>query len=444
VNKKGLWLGLLLVLLMLWPVSAAFADEPSIYLDDGRIFVDEDVSLESGEVFDGDLGVFDGDLSMSAGSIVTGDVFVTSGDAEISGRINGDLAVISGDLHLSESGAVDGEVFVMSGDAEIAGRVDHDLSVMFGDMELRHSAFVGGDLMIMAGDLEREEGAHVGGDAVSEIVLPELPIIPERPDMPELPEMPEMPELPEVPEIHEWEPPTPPMHARPHRPTLGQRVGSFVGRTMTAAFLSMIFIGVGILVVFVWPRHTQKVAECISAMPLQSFGLGLLTFLMAAVLEAMAMVLMIIIILIAAALISTVILIPIGLLLILLSVLVLLPVPLALAGAVVLGWVSLAQVVGRKVIKLLNAGYVKPLGATLVGLLVTVPLAAIFWVIKPACCAWPFIILLTSVGVGAAIHTRFGTQNCQNGKPVPPAEALPAEAMDEEDGEPDEPPPTTP
>jgi hypothetical protein len=74
------------------------------------------------------------------------------------------------------------------------------------------------------------------------------------------------------------------------------------------------------------------------------------------------------------------------------------------------------------------------------GLVVTVPLAALLWVIQPACCAWPFIILLTSVGLGAVIHTRFGTQSCRASGPHEQFEALPPDAMDDEIGWPDVPP----
>jgi hypothetical protein len=198
-----------------------------------------------------------------------------------------------------------------------------------------------------------------------------------------------------------------------------------------------------VLIVFIWPRPTRRVSECISAMPVQSFVLGLLTFLIAAVLEAFAAVLLILIVLVAAALISTVILIPVGLLLILLSVLVLLPVPLALMGGMVLGWVALAELVGQKLGKLLRGGAIQPLGATLLGLLITVPVAALLWVLRPACCAWPFIVLLTSVGLGAVFHTRFGRQDCNQAKAAE-TEVLPAEAMDEEAGAPDLPPDATP
>jgi cytoskeletal protein CcmA (bactofilin family) len=413
------------------------ADEPVLTIEDGQIFVDEDVTLEPGETFDGDLGIFEGNLTLPANSVVRGDVFLTNGDAEIAGRIEGDLAVISGRLVLSEEGRVEGDLFGMAGEAEIAGRVGGDASWMFGDAELLSSAVVEGDLMVVSGDLERDAGARILGEELPDVRLPELPWLSERPSLPEVREMPQL----EVPQV-----PTP---QRPtwQQPTVGRRVANFVGRAVATGLMGLLFVGLGLLIVLIWPRATQRVSECITLLPLQSFGLGLLTFLLAAVVESLAMVLMILLILVAAALISTVILIPIGLLLILLSVLLLLPVPLALAGGIVLGWVGVAEVVGRKVAQLLRAGKVSLMGAVFIGLLVTVPVAAVLWVLKPVCCAWPFIILLTSLGLGAVFHTRFGRQACQppagaTKTQVVPADAepLPADAMDEEVGQPDEPP----
>jgi hypothetical protein len=218
---------------------------------------------------------------------------------------------------------------------------------------------------------------------------------------------------------------------------LGSRVGRFFGRMMSAGLMSLLFVAGGMLIVLIWPKHTRQVADCISAAPAQSFGLGLLTFVIAAVLEVVAVVLMVIIILVAAALISTVVLIPVGLLLILLSGLVLLPVPLILAGAVVLGWVSLAEILGRKVLALVKIRNVRALGAVLVGLLLTVSLASTLWIIEPLCCGWLFVILLSSVGVGGVIHSRFGRQGCLEATPSASEEVLPIEAMDEESGHPD-------
>jgi hypothetical protein len=226
----------------------------------------------------------------------------------------------------------------------------------------------------------------------------------------------------------------------PARRSSGQGFVNLLGEVLSAGLVSLLLIAAGLFVAFVWPRPTRRVADCIRLMPVQTFGMGLLTFLIAAGLEALAGVLMIVVILVAALLISTVILIPVGLLLILLSVLVLLPVPLALAGAMAFGWVALAEVVGRAIARLLGATQMKPIGAVLVGLLITVPVTAFLWIAKPVCCAWPFIILLTSVGLGAVVHTRFGRQACDQAAGQPPREALPPEAMDDEAGEPDLPP----
>jgi hypothetical protein len=418
-------------MLLLLPASTALAGDPGLTYGSGQIFVDEDVSLEPGETFSGDMGVFNGDLTVPRGSLVNGDVFVTNGDAEIEGQINGSLAVISGDLALGESGVAKGDVFVMSGNQEIAGRVTGDVSVMFGNIDLKGTADVDGDVVVLSGSLERDSGAQVRGAEMREIPLPRMPIIPEQPQVPEKPNLPErVPVVPSVPRV------------QPETPL--QQFGRFLGRVMAAGFLGLIFIALGTLIVVIWPHPTRRVTDCIASMPLQSFLLGLLTFLIALVLEALAAVLMILVIMVAAALISTVILIPIGLLLILLSVLVLLPVPLGLVAGMVLGWVALAELVGRQVVKILKAGQVRSLGATLVGLIITVSVATLLWLIWPLCCGWPFVILLTSLGLGAVIHTRFGRQSCSQSQPPAEPELLPAEAMDEEAGLPDDPPGSTP
>jgi len=429
-KKRIVWLGVVLAIFSLL-ATTVFADGPGFNFDDGHIFVDEDVSLESGETFNGDLGVFNGDLTIPEDSVVNGDVFVTEGAVDLGGRVNGDLAIINGELLSRESGHVSGDVFGLGRRLDVAGQVDGDLSNLFGDMVLRSTAVVHGDLLALSGTLEREPGATVLGEQVSEIPLPILPEMPVRPDVPQL-TPPEPPEPRQIPV-----PPQPPLRLRSYQETLGQRIGRFVGRSLAAAFLGLIFVGVGMLLVFIWPRQTKRLSACIVAMPVQSFGLGLLTYFIAAGLEALAAVLMILIILVAAALIETVILIPIGLLLILLSVLVLLPVPVALAGAMVMGWVGLADLTGRKVLSLLKVRDVRPAGAVLVGMLLTVGVSATLWLVKPLCCGWPFVILLTGVGLGAVIHTRFGTQACRALQAATESEPLSLDAMDEESGQPD-------
>jgi cytoskeletal protein CcmA (bactofilin family) len=422
---RTLCLGLL-VCLLLMPAIAAFADGPIPGSDGERIFWDEDVSLQPGETVNGDLAVFRGDLDLPEGSAVNGDVFVTGGHATIAGRVNGNVAVVGGALDLAESGSVRGEVFATAGPHTMAGQVGGNVSILFGDLGLRSTALLAGDLLVVPGHLERDEGSRVRGHVVTEETLSS------RTRSEPLEGETRLPRPTRVP------PPSPPSEL----PGVG--LAHAFGRILGTLFLFLVFVAVCALVVLVWPRPTQRVADCIAALPAQSLGLGLITFLIAAGLEVVAVVAMVLIILVGALLMATVILIPLGLLLILLSWLVLLPVPLAMAGGIVLAWAGLAEMIGRKVLAAFGARTVSPLGAAFVGLLITGSIAAVLWIVKPLCCAWPFVILLTALGLGSVFHTRFGRLGCRAGGRPPAAPSLPADAMDQEDGQPDVPQVTSP
>ena len=450
-----------LVLLLLLPLSSAFAQGPVDGSDGGQVFTKQDVSLDPGETFAGDLSVLDGNLDMAEGSAVQGDVFVTGGRATIAGQVNGNLAVMGGEVALGGTGQVKGDLFAVGGKHDLAGQVNGNASILFGETSLRSSAVIRGDLLVAPGELTREEGARVEGDVVTRLTFP--PFM-SREDLPEPGRLPEVTPAVPSPLVPEVVPPVPTWPQATQTGDFGERLARFAGRVVSALFLSLLVLAVGALIVLVWPRPTQRVAECISAVPGQSFGLGLLTFLLAAGLEVVAVFLMVLVILVGALLMATIILIPVGLLLILLSGLLLLPVPLALAGGVLLGWVGLAEIVGRKLLDALRVHNASPLGQVLVGLLITIIPAVILWLVQPWCCALPFVIVLTSVGLGAVFHTRFGTQGCRRedrflepdvlpagavdlpytAASVSTVEPLPADAMDQEAGQPDLLPPPPP
>lgn len=430
MKRKCLWWGIAIVLL-LWPVVPAFAEGPLPGSGDGQFFVDENVTLQPGETFSGHLGILNGNLDMPQGSTVIGDVFITGGDATIAGRVSGNLAVIGGHLDLAEAGSVSGDVFATGGTHEVAGHVDGNLSVFFGSLTLRSTALVGGDLLVTPGAVDRAAGAQVLGNEVQSLTNPKLPFLRQQPEgAPGVMPVP----TPQVPRV--VPPSTLQLPASPGE-SFGQRLGHFLGRSLVGMFLGLLFIAVGVLIAVILPRATRQVTDCIAVLPIQSFGLGLLTFLIAAGLEAVAGVVVILIILLGALLVGTVILIPIGILLMLLSWLVLLPVPLALVGGMVLGWVAMAQLIGQKVLHALRIHSTAPVGAVLVGMVITVAIAVVLWIVRPLCCAWPFVILLTSMGLGAVFHTRFGTRRCGPGRAKATSEALPPEAMDQETGQPD-------
>ncbi len=421
MRRIGLWAGLL-ALVLLGPAAVALADGPVVTFDGGRIFVGEDVLVAAGQTFDGDLGVLRGDLTVAEEGVVNGDLFVAGGNAYIAGRVNGDLAIIDGHLELAPSGHVTGDVFGLRASQDVAGQVEGNLSALLGDMALRTTALIHGDLLVSPGRIQREGGARVLGNEVIKLDMPTFPFLQQGSE--------------ETPGQNPTPPPVP--WQRPQR-TWRSGVGRLIGNVMAMAFFSLLSIGIGMLVVLIWPQPTRQVSDCILALPARSLGLGLLTFLIAAGLEVVAAILVVMVWLVATALVGTVILIPLGFLLMLLSPLLLLPIPVALAGAMILGWVGLSELIGQRVLRLLNVADIRPLGAALVGLLITVTMTALLWLIKPLCCAWPFVILVSSIGLGAAIHTCLGQQNCRPAVPPPPPEALPAEAMESEAGQPDGP-----
>ena len=453
MKRTALFLAVLVTMLIL-PAGTVFAQGP-VDGSGGQVFTQQDVSLGPGETFEGDLSVIDGNLDMAEGSTVLGDVFLTSGRATIAGQVKGNTAIVGGQMALAATGQVMGDVFALGGKHDLAGQVNGNVSILFGETILRSSGVILGDLLAAPGNLAREEGSKVTGDVVTGLALSPRPSGEDGPVPERLPEVtPAPPASPQVPEV------IPPAQA--HAPAsqsddLGDRLARFAGRVVSAMLLSFLVIAIGVLIALVWPRPTQRVAECIAALPGQSFGLGLLTFLLAAGLEVVAVFLMVLVILAGALLMATIVLIPVGLLLIFLSGLVLLPVPIALAGGVLLGWVGLAEIVGRKLLDAFHARDASLLGHVLVGLLITIVPAVILWVIHPWCCGLPFILVLTSVGLGAVFHTRFGKQGCQKQERVlepapsptgaadkggaqsvaPAGASLPAGAMDEEQGLPD-------
>jgi hypothetical protein len=414
-----------LVLLLLLPAEIAFAQGPVDGSGDGHVFTKQDVSLKPGETFEGDLSVIDGNLDMAEDSIVQGDVFVAGGRATISGQVNGNLAILGGDVALADIGQVRGDLFAMGGKHDLAGQVNGSVSILFGQTILRSSVIIRGDLLASPANLTREEGAQVNGNVVTRLTLPPFLSGEGTSEAGRLPEVTPAPATPQSPEV------IPPVQTQPsvtRSSDFGERLARFAGRVLSAMLLSILVLAVGALIVLVWPLPTHRVAECIAALPGQSFGLGLLTFLLAAGLEVVAVFLMVLVILVGALLMATIILIPVGLLLIILSGLVLLPVPLALAGGLLLGWVGLAEIIGHKLLDALHAHNPSPLADVLVGLLVTIVPAVILWIIQPWCCGFPFVIILTSVGLGAVFHTRFGTQGCQKEERFREPDALPADA----------------
>ncbi len=327
--------------------------------DDGAVIFGQDFVLESGEVLKGDLIVFGGDVTLEKGSQVKGSVMVTGGEANIAGEVKGDVVVFGGDL------------------------------------ELESTALVKGDAAVFGGELEIEKGAVVKGELIEGMGRFPLPFGPLKP-----PEPPKLPELPKPPEpSRPPQPPTPYTPPRtPRRFTVGlcretffeSTLGTLLG-LVKAAFISLILTVLALLIVLFLPRQVVQVGDVILNYPWHSLGWGLLTLIVGVGLGAL--------------LIATICLSPIGALS-----------WLAVLVAGLFGWVAIGLLIGEKLLAALKVEEPVPAVAAVIGVLLISLLA---W--SPCCIGLIFVVGAGSLGLGAVVLTRFGTEDYPPPDATPPA-----------------------
>ncbi len=357
MKKIMMVIALLLTLCVIVPAASVLADGPN----GGAVIFGEDFVLESGEVLKGDLIVFGGDVTLEKNSQVKGSVMATGGEAEIAGRVQGDVVVFGGDL------------------------------------ELESTAFVGGDAAVFGGDLESEKGATVKGEMIEGLGRFPLPFGPL--ELPKIPELPELPEPPKAPEASKS--PTPPTPYRPPRTprqfTVGPCRETFFESTfgtlfgfIKTVFVSLILTLLALLIVLFLPRQVVQVGDVVLNYPWQSLAWGLLTLIVGVGLGTL--------------LIATVCLSPLGAL-----------TWLAILIAGLFGWVAIGLLVGEKLLAALKVEEPIPTVAAIIGVLLISLLA---W--SPCCIGFLFVTGAGSMGLGAVVLTRFGTEDYPPPNSAPP------------------------
>jgi hypothetical protein len=135
--KSRIFILLMILSLALMPTGRALAQGPGP--DSGRVVFGENLTLESGETFTGDLVVFGGNVRIEE-------------DAELSGNL-----------------------VILGGTVSSDGLVDGDLVVFGGQVSLDEHAVVTGDVVTVGGQLNREEGSVIEGEVVNN-VQPEITV----------------------------------------------------------------------------------------------------------------------------------------------------------------------------------------------------------------------------------------------------------------------------
>jgi predicted flap endonuclease-1-like 5' DNA nuclease len=288
--------------------------------------------------------------------------------------------VLGGSVILERDSVVTGDVAVLGGTLDVSGSVRGSLAVFMGSATLNESAVIEGDVATFGGAFQRAPGAVVQGEVFNGLSGWRTPDVPRLPDVPSRPSVPSRASFEPIGALLRWE----------------------------AATLGWVFslILIGIVALLVAPRAMARIASAAATQPALSLGVGLLTWVVAFFGGA--------VLLIACGL---------GLL-----------VWLVTALALLLGWLAVGLWAGGRLLRALRTPNASSLGEISLGLFVITVLARL-----PLCIGFLFFLVIGSVGLGAVVLTRFGTQ-IANAAPqpsgpadwplLPPASGAPTPAPD--------------
>jgi hypothetical protein len=312
---KKIMYALILLAVLLLPTRSAYAlSNPT----DGRVVIGQNFTLKSGDTLDGDLVVIGGEAALETGSRVNGDVVIVGGNLKLDGSVTGNAVVIGGLTSLGEKASLEG------------------------------------DMVTVGGSLQRTEGAHIGGNIVTNLPPPTI-------------------QLPNAPKA--VTPPTPPS------PKVEFDFGPF-GKAAGVFFQAIGLAALAMLLTIFLHPQIDRVAQAAISQPFIAGSIGLLTVFLA----------------------------PITLV-ILVVTLILIPLALAAVVLLVLAWlfgvVAFGMEVGDRFTKAIHrtwepvftAGFGTFLLAIVLGTMNLIP-----------CIGWVAPVIVGLMGLGAAVITMFGTR----------------------------------
>ncbi|MGD8815257.1 MAG: polymer-forming cytoskeletal protein [Anaerolineales bacterium] len=313
--------------------------------------------------------------AMAAGPMDTKIILGSDYTLESGETLESDLLILGGNAELETGSVVEGSVFVMGGNIEIAGMVEGDLGVLGGNVSLLSTAVVEGDVAGLGGNISRSPGAVIEGDFNPNFGLDiDAPVW-------GFPRGIDLPNFTRIVTVSPW-----------------ISIFWFLFRVLVMA-------GLAALVVMFWPAATSRTGEAAIGYPLPAGGLGLLTIIAGPI---MLVILLITILLSPVALVGFVILV----------------------AAAVFGWIAIGFETGKRLCASMKSELPDPAMAALGTLLISLVAGGIDFI---PCVGWLAPFLIISLGLGAVILTRFGTQQyfgtattASLASPEPPAPPAPA------------------
>ncbi len=329
--------------------------------------------------------------------IIFGSAFVLKSGQSL----DGDLVAFGGTVEVEKDAAVHGDVAVIGGTASINGLVNGDVVTLGGVIHLGSHAVVNGDATAVGGVIEREPGAEVLGnivetegkqDGIGQIGPGGIQITP-APGQ----------------QFGNF----PFQNATPVSGPIAW-LGQAMLRGMAAIAWAAILAALGVFLILLAPKPTERVALGIKANPLLAFAVGFGASLLAGIVALLLAV--------------TICLLPLSLALI-----------LAMIAALFFGWLALGWLLGRELMRGFNAQNSTPIWEVIVG----VALLTLLWKLPTV---FPFVGGLASflvmfvagnIAIGGVILTRFGTRDypaaptrpTTPAPPPPPESALPEQSQ---------------
>jgi len=188
------------------------------------------------------------------------------------GRLLGDRLTsaldirVGSDVRVVADERIEGSLLVVEGNVRLDGRVDGDLLLLGGDLRLGDDARIGGDLRILGGEIRGNRGAVEGSIRELEATPDPAATIPSAADI-----------RAEVERgIRDGLRESPTRTTRSARASGGffRNLASGIGGLLQTAVSFALLLGIGVGILYFFPRHFEVVARTAAHVPGRSFAVG--------------------------------------------------------------------------------------------------------------------------------------------------------------------------
>ncbi len=260
--------------------------------------------------------------------------------------IHGDMVIFGGSASLEDGSTVNGDIVLTGGSLEVHGVVNGSIVSTGGFVHLYENAIVNGDITRIGGNLVQDSGAKVTGELITSSDPGDI-----------------------VPDVAV-------------NPSNAFNFLKPIGNFFLSIFQALAFATIAIIVALISPKGNERMAQTITSRFGLSLGIGALGML----------------VVLFGSLILAVTIIGIPLVLLVLMVFFV---------ALLYGWFGLGLELGKRVARLFKTTWSTPITAGVGTLLLSLGAAAIGWV---PCLGQLIVLMVTMVGFGAVVLTRFGSR----------------------------------